>query len=60
MTNTSTIMITATTTALPSWNAPLLALCLLLRLRPMAWPFRRTHLYCIVLSVLAEGLPLSL
>ena len=44
MPNTSTMMIKAATTALPSWNAPLLDLCLLLCLRPMAWPFRRTPL----------------
>src|SRR5215217_8034883 len=44
MPNTSTKMIRAATTALPSWNAPLLDLCLLLWLRPTAWPFRRTPL----------------
>src|SRR5215212_9100551 len=44
MPNTSTLMIRAATTALPSWNAPLLDLCLLLCLCPMAWPFRRTPL----------------
>src|SRR5215212_1790263 len=44
MPNTSTIMIRAATIALPSWNAPLLDLCLLRCLRPMAWPFRRTPL----------------
>src|SRR5215217_6621778 len=45
MPNTSTMMITAATKAPPSWNTPLLALCLLLCPRPTAsWPFRRTPL----------------
>jgi hypothetical protein len=58
MTNTSTMMIRAATTALPSWNTPLLALCLLLCPRPTAWPFVALRLPCIVLSVPAEMLPL--